>query len=147
MNFKKLKLATGIIGLVGVVLAVVCYIVSFVIASQYEGEELLAAVVAFVVFSFPLGFVCLVELVFSILYILRKFKSRVFYVVGAVLSILDLFICSVLIYFAIIITFAIGGFAVPLIAALCALPVVATIILKILCAVKFKPDEIKDNKD
>ncbi|MGN0811910.1 MAG: hypothetical protein ACI4MQ_00160 [Candidatus Coproplasma sp.] len=143
MNFKKLKLATGIIGLVGVVLVVLCYIISFIIASQYEGEELLAVAMAFIVFSFPLGAVVLIEIPIAIIYMAGKFNSRAFFVVCAVLSFLDLFICFVLVYFATYITLAIGGFVVPLITVLCALPVAATIVLKIICAVKFKKEDNK----
>ena len=142
MDFKKLKLATGIVGLVSVLFAAACYILSLVIASKGDGgAEMFAVVSVFIVFIFPLGIAGLVELVISIIYIAAKFKTRAFYIVGAVLSVLDLVICFVMIYFAILTTQASGQMVVPVINAFCSLLVVATIVLKILCAVKFKMNE------
>ena len=142
MDFKKLKLATGILGLVGVLLAAACYILSLVIANKGDGgEEMLAVVLVFITFGIPLGIAGLVELVISIIYIAAKFKTRAFYIVGVVLSVLDLVICFILIYFAILTTQASGKMVVSVINAFCSLLVVATIVLKILCAVKFKMNE------
>ena len=142
MDFKKLKLATGIVGLVSVLLAAACYILSLVIANKGDGgEEMLAVVLVFITFGIPLGIAGLVELVISIIYIAAKFKTRAFYIAGAVLSVLDLVICFILIYFAILTTQASGQMVVSLINAFCSLLVVATIVLKILCAVKFKMNE------
>ena len=142
MDFKKLKLATGIVGLVSVLLAAACYILSIVIANKGDGgEEMLAVVLVFITFGIPLGIAGLVELVISIIYIAAKFKTRAFYIVGAVLSVLDLIICFIMIYFAILTTQASGQMVVPVINAFCSLLVVATIVLKILCAVKFKMNE------
>lgn len=142
MEFKKLKLATGIVGLVSVLFAAACYILSLVIANKGDGgEEMLAVVLVFITFGIPLGIAGLVELVISIVYIAAKLNTRAFYIVGAVLAVLDLVICFIMIYFAILTTQASGQMVVPVINAFCSLLVVATIVLKILCAVKFKMNE------
>ena len=76
MDFKKLKLATGILGLVGVLLAAACYILSLVIANKGDGgEEMLAVVLVFITFGIPLGIAGLVELVISIIYIANIYRS------------------------------------------------------------------------
>lgn len=145
MNFKKLKLATGIVGLVGVLLAAFCYIFSVAYAGKNDGgPEMLGVAVLFITIGIPFGVAAIVEFIFSIIYIIGKIKARAFYVAGGVLSVLNAFICFVLVYFAILITKAIGGFVIPIITALCALPVITAIILKILCAVKFKKEDNKE---
>lgn len=147
MEFKKLKLATGITGLVGVVLAVACYVLSIVIANkanaggQDNGLDMLGIVFVFIAFGIPYGIAAVIGLVFSILYLTTKTEKPAFYVVGAVLCIFDLFICFVLSYFAIIITQAFGLSLVALINGVCILLVVAAIVLKILCAVRIKKNK------
>lgn len=147
MEFKKLKLATGIVGIVGAVLAVACYVLSIVIANtanaggQDTGLDMLGIVFVFIAFGIPFGISAVVKLVFSILYLVTKTEKPAFFIVGAVLCIFDLFICFVLTYFAIIITQAFGLSSVALINGVCVLLVVATIVLKILCAVKIKKNK------
>lgn len=147
MNFKKLKLATGVIGLLGVVFAVVCYILSLIIANaantggQETGWNMFGIAIVFIIFGIPLAIAAVVELIFSILYIAKKFNRRAFYIVGAVLCIFDLLICFILAYFTISITQSFGEVLVPLINVVCILLILVAVVLKIICAVKFKKEE------
>ena len=148
MNNRKLKLATGIVGLFGVLLCAACYILSLVIANtanasgQETNWDMLGIAIVFIIFGIPVAISAVVEFVFSILYISAKFKRRAFYIVGAVLTILDAFICFVDIYFAMVITDAFGNVVVPIMTIICVLVALAAMVLKILCAAKRE-----ENKD
>ncbi|MGN1104885.1 MAG: hypothetical protein ACI4QI_08460 [Candidatus Coproplasma sp.] len=147
MSFKKLKLAAGIVGLAGVILAAACYILSLVIANtanasgQDTGFDMLAIAIVYIIFSIPVAVSAVVEFVFSILYISAKFKRRPFYIVGCVLTILDFFVCFADLYFAIIISQVFTKPIVVIMSLVCLLLAVAGFVLKIICAVKFKKAE------
>lgn len=148
MNSRKLKLATGIVGLAGVLIAVICYICNIAFLLNSEGGLGVAIVaVIILIIGIPFGVAALAEFIFSIIYTIGKVKARGFYVTGAVLSILNLFICGSLIFLALISVDAIGGFIAPLLNVLCALPMFAAVVLKILCAVKIKKEEKTEIKE
>ena len=147
MNIKKLKLAAGIVGLAGVLLAAACYILSLVIANtangsgQDTGLDMLGIAIVFVLFGIPVAISAVVEFVFSIIYIFAKFKRRPFYIAGCVLTILDFFVCFADLYFAIIISQVFSKPIVVIMSLVCLLLAVAGFVLKIICAVKFKKAE------
>ncbi|MGN0807350.1 MAG: hypothetical protein ACI4MN_02755 [Candidatus Coproplasma sp.] len=146
MNIRKLKLATGIVGLLGVLLAVICYICNIAFLLQGEGNLGVAIIaVIIMIIGIPLGIAALIEFVFSIIYTTGKVKARAFYITGAVLSVLDLFIGGSMIFLALVSVDAAIGVVVPLLDVIGSLPMLAVTVLKIVCAVKIKKEVNTEN--
>ncbi|MGN1372445.1 MAG: hypothetical protein ACI4VK_00185 [Candidatus Coproplasma sp.] len=142
MKFKIIKTTTGVMGLIGVILAVFCYFFSLIYSGGRDTDvEMLGVAIVFIAFGIPLGVVALVEFIISIIYLVGKFKTRTFYVIGAILSILDAVILFALVYFAFLVTEEVGGIVIPIVTLICSLPVTANMVLKIVCAVKFQKTE------
>lgn len=150
MNIKKLKLATGLVALLGVISTVFYAFFSLPFASAHAPEggdpRLLGLALVYIVFIIIFCVIAFIQLIYSLYYIFAKPKVRSFYVVSCVFSVFDIIDCILIIYFTVIITNVIGGAVFPIISVLCMLPVVATVILKIICTAKFKPEQKKETQ-
>lgn len=80
------------------------------------------------------------QLISSVLLMTVKPKTRAFYVVECALSVFDIADFILIVWFAVMLVEIIGGAVLPVITALCVLPVASAVVLKIICAVKFKPE-------
>ncbi|MGN0803810.1 MAG: hypothetical protein ACI4MS_00310 [Candidatus Coproplasma sp.] len=151
MNIKKLKLATGLVALLGVITTVVFAFISLPLASANAPEggnwNLAGLALVYIVFIIIFCVIAFLQLVYSLYYIFAKPKVRSFFVVSCVYSVIDIIDCVLMIYLAVTFTSIIGGALFPIITTLCMLPVVATIVLKIICTAKFKPEEKKEESD
>lgn len=141
MDIKKLKKCTGITSIISIVAVAFFVFFSLWYAGQNsEGLGMIGVVAVFIIFGLILSGIIVLQLVMAILYLKLKPKKRTFYIVGCVLSVFDVAALAMTVIFAVTIFAETGGFLIPLISALCVLPQVAQVTLKILCAVRFKPE-------
>lgn len=145
MNFKKLKLATGIIGFAVIVTTLFFAFFTLPYASKHAPEggswTLFGMALYFNAVIILLCVLAFMQLIYSLYYVFAKPRVRSFFVVGCVFSFFDILNMTLVICVAVSVTHAVGGWLFPFIAAIVLLPVVANIVLRILCACKFKPEE------
>ncbi len=142
MNINKLKIATGVIGLIAVATTFFYAFSAMPYAANHVPEggslPLLFMALYFILVIVAFCILAFMQLVYSIIYIIVKPKRNAFFIIGCVFSAFDILNLFLIIFTAFIVTSVVVGGIFPLIAALSALPVALNIALRIACAVRFK---------
>ena len=147
VDIIKLRFATGIVGIAEV--TAILFFAFFTMPYASSGLNEVGVAIAFIILLFAAvavhtllisGFcvIAVLQLITSLLCIFKKSVTLSFNVLIYISAFFDAVCCIVIIYLAVAITGVIGGYILPLSSALCALPIITALVLKILCAVTFR---------